>query len=98
MRGLVRGLAMTVIIAAAGYGLYRWNTRGRAISLPANAIEVTSDTKLAVGQEVVVEWKGRWYRGQILELRGSGAVRVHYIGWSDKWDEEVDRSGLRLDP
>ncbi|MCB9656260.1 MAG: hypothetical protein H6726_01320 [Sandaracinaceae bacterium] len=58
----------------------------------------TPDTDLPVGLAVHVEWRGRWYRAEILEAPPYGETcRVHYPGWSDEWDEEVPRTRIRVD-
>lgn len=45
------------------------------------------------GTEVL--WKGRWYPARILQTRADGAVRIHYEGYSDAWDEWVSPARLR---
>jgi hypothetical protein len=57
---------------------------------PAEAAE----TKFKKGQKVEANWKGTWYKAEIVEVNG-GKYKIHYTGWGDKWDEEVDESKLR---
>lgn len=98
-RGALGSLIAILGIMALGYGVYWFKTgRKSALGDPSEFIAspepVTASTELVVGQSVAVEWKGKWYRGQVLALRGDGTVRVHYVGWDDKWDEDVPRTRL----
>ena len=47
-----------------------------------------------LGEQLEVEWKGKWYRGQIIGIPEHG-LRVHYIGFDNKWDEVVPESRTR---
>ena len=57
---------------------------------------VGATTILRPGDFVHVLWSNSWYRGQVMEARGDGTVKIHYVGWADHWDEVVGRSRLRL--
>lgn len=57
---------------------------------------VEPDSSLEVGSKLVCEWAGKWQQVTILSLKDNGQVRVHWEGWSDQWDEDVDRSRLRF--
>jgi hypothetical protein len=46
------------------------------------------------GDKVDIEWKGRWYPGEILSVSGD-KHRIHYTGWASSWDEDVPASRLR---
>lgn len=46
------------------------------------------------GDRVEVEWKGKWYRGLILESSGD-QCKVHYVGFADSWDEWVGPDRMR---
>lgn len=46
------------------------------------------------GERIEVLYRGQWYRAQI-EGERSGAVRVHYIGYSRDWDEWVTADRCR---
>jgi hypothetical protein len=46
------------------------------------------------GERVEVEWKGKWYRAQIMESSGD-QCKVHYIGFADSWDEWVGPERIR---
>ena len=48
-------------------------------------------------QRVRVKWKGKWYRARIIKVRTRPYCRykIHYIGWSKRWDEWVTASRIR---
>ena len=48
----------------------------------------------AVGDGVLVEWRGSWARASIREVR-SAEYKVHYEGWGAEWDEVVSPSRVR---
>ncbi|TDH68123.1 hypothetical protein CCR75_004346 [Bremia lactucae] len=39
----------------------------------------------------------KWYESRVVELQ-KGAIKVHYRGWTSKWDEWLDRMSPRLAP
>ncbi len=55
----------------------------------------TLSSSYAVGDAVDVQWGGKWWKGQILESRGGGQYKIHYVGWASSWDEVVPSSRLR---
>lgn len=44
--------------------------------------------------DAIVEWNGLWWPARILKER-KGQVRVHYAGWTSRWDEWVPPSRVR---
>ena len=64
--------------------------------VPSSERAVTSETPLLLGQVLQVNWNGAWYPAEVKRLEPSGAVHVHYRGWSSRWDELVDRSRIQL--
>ena len=66
--------------------------------IPPTGQAVKADTKLTVGQDLLVSSGGSWYGSRILKLHENGTVRIHYLGWSDSYDVDVPRSRLQLDP
>ena len=64
--------------------------------VPSSERSVTGETDLTLNQVVQVNWHGAWYPAEVVGLGPAGAVRVHYRGWSDRWDEVVDRSRIQL--
>jgi len=77
--------------------------RDRVLALPGGDQEVLpsgspvrADTPLVAGQPVQIEWLGSWYTGSILAVHPDGRVRVHYVGWADTYDEDLDRARLQL--
>lgn len=49
----------------------------------------SSPLRFGVGDRVYVEWRGTWWDARVVSLVGGGAWRIHYEGWSDRWDETV---------
>lgn len=88
-------VVVVVGIIAASVGLRRCFGGRGATGLPAGARAVTTATPLAVGSDVIIEWKGSWYEGVVRSI-GRTTVRVHYTGWDDRWDEDVTRDRLRV--
>ena len=41
-----------------------------------------------VGAKIEVNWNGTWYKSTVLEVKGV-KFKIHYDGWSDKWDAWV---------
>jgi len=56
---------------------------------------VTAETRLLVGESVQTEWQNQWWAARVIGLEPDGRVKVHYIGWEDRWDEVVTRERLR---
>ena len=52
----------------------------------------------SAGDAVDVQWKSSWWKGEVLEVKGT-KYRVHYVGWSSTWNEDVtpDRVRARTD-
>ncbi|HTJ85611.1 MAG TPA: Tudor-knot domain-containing protein [Polyangiaceae bacterium] len=48
-----------------------------------------------VGDEVMVEWEGKEYPAVILAVNGPTKYKVHYDGYDDAWDEEVQKSRIK---
>lgn len=46
------------------------------------------------GERLEVEWKGKWYRAEILVTSGN-QCKIHYIGFEDSWDEWVGPERMR---
>lgn len=47
------------------------------------------------GERTVIEWGGRWWSGKVLHKVRPGVWLVHYDGWGNRWNEEVEASRLR---
>jgi hypothetical protein len=53
--------------------------------------------RLTPGMRIEAHWGSRWYPAEVLEVEGSGKVRVHYITGSKK-SEPLNRLRLRPPP
>ena len=69
--------------------------RQQAKRFPFTKPIVSSGNVYSVGDQVEVEWAGSWYKASILQILTNGRVKVHYIGWSDSWDEVVPLNRVR---
>jgi len=48
-----------------------------------------------VGDRVKVDWKGSFYPATVLLVLGNERYRVHYDGYDQNWDENVDISRIQ---
>jgi hypothetical protein len=98
----VYALLMLTAIMASGYLVHLCrggsSSGAAAISLPAGTRVADSDTELMKGGAIFVEWRGSWYRAEVVKEHDDGTVRIHYVGWDDKWDEDVQRDRVRVGP
>ncbi|MDG2383426.1 MAG: hypothetical protein P8N76_17275 [Pirellulaceae bacterium] len=70
--------------------------RLRAAPIEPTGKTVLSAEQLNAGDRVIVNWKESWWRGKALEVFANDMVKVHYIGWSDNWDEVVQVARIQL--
>ena len=61
-----------------------WGSEWDEVVTPARIAHATDDGKL------FVSWGGSWWPATIVREQRGGALRVHYDGWGDEWDENVD--------
>jgi hypothetical protein len=64
-----------------------------APAAPAEAPTATADG-WKPGDEVDIEWKGEWWKGRVVALEDD-KIRIHYDGYSDRWDETVAPERVR---
>ncbi len=48
----------------------------------------------SVGDKVDVEWKGSWWKAEVLDA-SDGKYKIHYVGWASSWDESVPLARMR---
>ena len=53
------------------------------------ALQAAQTNTYRVGDLVKVEWNGRYYPAQIIDVVGKERYRVHYEGYGSEWDETV---------
>ncbi len=61
---------------------------------PGRAVE--NDTALSPGTRLAAEYAGKWLPVDVLEIKPEGKVRVHWVGWSNQHDEDLERTRLRF--
>ncbi len=80
--------ALLVVVAVVAFVVLQQSPAGvQPTGRPADQF-----TPLAIGQPVQVRWNDAWYEGHIRAVYPDGRVRVHYEGWDDSFDEDVDRA------
>jgi hypothetical protein len=63
---------------------------------PLRRRKVSKPSTLSTGDCVQVLWnESVWYTGYIVEIKGE-KIKVSYLGWSEKWDEWLDKTSLRI--
>ncbi|MCE9575035.1 MAG: hypothetical protein K8W52_17930 [Deltaproteobacteria bacterium] len=91
--------ARTLLLAALALAGCKAESRGKApVALPSTAVALTSAAPLAVGRAVFVDWNGDWFEATVLADAADGTVKIHYVGWEDRWDEAVPRARVRITP
>lgn len=53
-----------------------------------------SERPLTVGDPVLAEWAGRWWRAELIEAREADRWRVRFVGWSDEHAQELGRARI----
>lgn len=49
-----------------------------------------------IGDMIQVLWKGTWYDSEVIALqKGTNPYKIHYIGWSNSWDEWIGKNRMR---
>lgn len=74
-----------------------------ALSAPANDAFPEASTEPAApapprfskGQAVQIEWRGRWWKGNIVQVKGGNRYLIHYDGYAKSWDEVVGPERLK---
>lgn len=56
------------------------------------ALEAAQTNTYRIGDQIRVEWRGRYYPAQILDIVGKERYRVHYEGYPTEFDENVDKN------
>lgn len=71
-------------------------TTPAAATTTASSTPTTAATTFKVGDTVDVEWSGSWYESQILAVEAGPKYKIHYVGWSDSYDESVEPARVRV--
>ncbi len=65
-----------------------------SVTATTTATVAKAASAFKIGDKVDVNWKGSWYKGQVIGTPGN-LFRVHYLGYASSWDENVTLSRLR---
>lgn len=57
---------------------------------------VLANTELVAGDKLLGRWGAGWFDVEVLAVLPGDRVKIHYDGFSDSWDEAVERNRLRL--
>lgn len=49
------------------------------------------------GEKIKVEWHGKYYDATVLSAAPNGKTRIHYDGYGDEWDEDVEEDRIQVD-
>jgi hypothetical protein len=47
------------------------------------------------GDQVDVEWKREWWKAVVTQVSTGPRYKIHYVGWSESWDETVGPERIR---
>jgi hypothetical protein len=66
-----------------------------ASASPPAASPATAGAVFSPGDKVDVEWKGDWWKAVVTRVSAGPRYEVHYVGWSESWDEAVGPERIR---
>jgi hypothetical protein len=59
-------------------------------------LPVPTGLRIPPGTELEVQWNDSFYRAVCKVHYGDGSLSVHYVGWSEAFDGEVDEADARI--
>ncbi|MCA9579507.1 MAG: hypothetical protein R3B40_20100 [Polyangiales bacterium] len=59
-------------------------------------LPVPTGLRIPPGTELEVQWNESFYRAVCKTHYGDGSLAVHYVGWSEAFDSEVDEADVRI--
>jgi hypothetical protein len=78
---------------------YVHNLKKQLASFPDELIDIVADCAadgFRIGQRLdVLDKMPQWCVGEVVDIKDD-SVRVHYIGWKEKWDEWFEVSSDRI--
>lgn len=77
-------------------GPKEYPTSAEGVPVDPSGVAVTADTPLRPNSTVFAFSQGRWWRANVVAVRGE-LVTISYPGWDSKWDESVARNKLQVD-
>jgi Zn-dependent protease with chaperone function len=89
-RGYFVNALLISILAVTGYIADRTISGGLPNEKPPSTVEI----QWRMGQHVEVEWQGKWWPAEILNIEGN-SFSIHYENFDSSWDEWVEVSRIR---
>jgi len=85
---------------APGAGTRPGTAGTQEISTPRTSAgkPVQRDAALESGMRFLKKYGATWYEVEIIEVRSGGRVRIHWVGWSNSFDEECAQTDLHEIP
>ncbi len=68
---------------------------GSASATPPATSPPAAAAVFSPGDQVDVEWKGAWWKAVVTQVSPGPEYKVHYVGWSESWDEAVGPARIR---
>jgi len=68
---------------------------GAASAAPPATTPAAAAVVFNPGDQVDVEWKGDWWKAVVTQVSPGPQYEIHYVGWSESWDEVVGPRRIR---
>jgi hypothetical protein len=70
------------------------NTPQSEPSKAADPQAIALDYEIKKGDKFAAKWAGQFYPVEVVSLEPDGNVKIHWIGYTDAWDQVIPRSEL----
>ena len=64
---------------------------------PNGLMPIPADLAIPVGTPLKAEYGGEWIPVEVLAAKSDGKLYIHWVGYSNGFDEDMDRQELRVD-
>ena len=97
MARLARATLLLLLLGAALLACKKKSAdEGEATAASAAPPAATAvGTVFNAGDQVDVEWKGEWWKALVTQVSAGPRYKIHYVGWSESWDEVVGPERIR---
>lgn len=87
-------IANLVLFFMKGSGLtYPSSPEGKPVD--PSGVWLNPEAPITIGMLVLAVMNDRWHRAVVVGLRSRDRVLVHFLGWSDFWDDVIPRHRLQ---